>query len=480
MTSRRFETDRRLRRAGVLGVLALTVAAAIAYVAYDALNGLPFQSRYRVTIVLPDAKRLISAADVKIGGVRVGQVSRIDAAPATAHAPVSARIVLSLDPSVGPLPVDSTIRVNSASPLGATYVDLTPGASRTSIPDGGTLPPASSREQPEFVDLFDIFDRSTRQHFQQAVGGLSGGLAGRGSALNTTIESLSALLPPFTAVAGALAAPPARLGRFIRTYATTFDALASVSPQLAGLVSGAATTFDALAGEREALGSTIDLAPGTEESATGALRAVRPGLDRLARLTVALRPATRRLPAALRELDATITTGAPVLRTTGRLTTPLVTSLDSITTAAREPSTDGAIRKLSETFGVSNDILAALLPAQTQCNLIPLFFQQMASWVGVLGVGNGPSLIQLIVDRRAAQGEQLQSAAPAPDLHINYLPNENHNECEAGNEPYDATGRVLTNPAGLQPASTRESTPPPHVLDLARSVGLLAPGGSGR
>ena len=114
---------------------------------------------------------------------------------------------------------------------------------------------ATSHVRPELVDLFGIFDHGARRHFQQAVRGLSEGSLGRRAALNETIGSLARLLPPLTNVAGALAAPPARLGRFIQEYATTFDALAAVSPQLAGLVSGAATTFGALAGEREALGN---------------------------------------------------------------------------------------------------------------------------------------------------------------------------------------------------------------------------------
>lgn len=478
-TSRKTDEQRR-RRAGAIGVLALVIVATIAYVAYDALNGLPLESRYHVNVVLPDADRLITADDVKIGGVRVGQIAAVDATPATAGAPPTAVLRLSLDRSIGPVAVDSTVRVRSASPLGATYLELVPGRSRATIADGGTLRPPSTARTPNLVDLYDIFDRSARRNFQSAVRELSGGFAGRGRDLNVTIGALSALLPHLARVSQTLAAPATRLVPFIHAYSTFIDALAPASAQLAEAFTNGAATMRALASQRASLDATIAAAPATELAATDALRAARPSLDRLARLTTALRPATRHLPAALTAIDVTVRDGTPVLRDSGRLTHPLERALAAITTVAGATSTDGAVRKLSEAFSATNDVLEALLPAQRQCNLIPLFFQQFASYIGVLGAGNGPAMINVAVDRPAARGEQLQSAAPAPDLHVNYLPHENAGECEAGNEPFDPNTQKFDNPAGLQPARTRESTPPPHVLELARSAGLLATGGAQR
>lgn len=480
MSARHRKSDQTRRRAGVIGLAAMAVVAMVAYVAFTALSGLPLQSRYHVAVVLPDADHLIAADDVRSGGVRIGQVQAVDGAPATVREGVHAVLRLSLDPDVGRLPIDTTVRVRSASPLGATYLELTLGHARQVVPDGGTLRPLHPASTTNLVDLFDVFDHSTKRSFQRGVRELSDGLTGRGAALNGTFAGLSALLPPLTDVARLLSAPPARLERFIGVSAHLADALAPVSGELADLVSGGARTFGAVAGERAALGQAIDLAPSTEAAATSGLRRARPGLDRLAVLSSTLGPAVRRLPAALDTVDRTLRGGTPVLRSAPGIMRPLDASLAAITRVASVPSTDGAVRKLSGLFDASGQILDALVPAQTQCNLIPLFFQQFASYIGVIGVGNGPSMLNIAVDRGGATGDQIQSAAPAPNLHINYVPHENRNECEAGNEPFDGSQRLLASPPSTQAARTRESTPPPHVLDLARNAGLLDTGGTGR
>ncbi len=471
--------ERSLARAGWIGMVAILIGVAIAYVAYGALSGLPWESRYRVTVVLPDANRLIAAGDVKVGGVRVGQVSRVTAVPARTGGDVQARVELSLKASVGPLPVDSAFRVRSVSALGATYVEVVPGSARETIPDGGVLTPAATRAAVDLPDLFDVFDRGSRRAFQDAMSELSAGVSGRGVALNTIIGYFSDALPPFTEVARALAAPSTRLGRFLQTEAALVDALVPVRRQLAGLFTSGATTFEALAGERAALGESIALSPGTERSTTAALRAVRPSLDDLARFSEDLRPVAARLPVALRATNSVLAVGTPALRGTRRITRPLRQSLAALSAVARQESPDGAVRKLSDVFDAANHITEALLPAQRQCNLLPVFFQGFASYLGVLGSGAGPAWLNLAFDRPGAQGDGSQSAKAGSDLHVNYLPNENESECEAGNEPFDPNVQVMTNPAGLQSASTRETSPPPNVLELARKAGLLATGKDG-
>jgi len=472
--------QQRTARAGWIGIAAIIAAMAVAYIAYNALSGLPLESRYRVTAVLPDANRLIAAADVTVGGVRVGQVARIEALPATAARRARTEIELALESSVGPLPADSTIRVRSASPLGATYVELTPGVAEQTIASGGALKPATASHATGLVELFDVFDRSTKREFQRATSELSSGLAGRGVSVNTMIAALSDALPPLIDVTSALAAPSTRLGRFIRTYATTVEALAPVRGQLADLFVGGELTFGALARERDALESSIVLSPPAERAATEALLAIRPAAADLARLAADLRPVARRLPVALDAANATLTTGTGALRRTRRIAPSLQASLAAIRTVALQRSPDGAVRKLSELFDAAGTSLEALLPAQLQCNLLPLFFQNFASYLGVLGVGAGPSWLSLSLDRPGANGDGFQSAEPGSNLHVNYLPNEGRDECEAGNESFVDGTQVLGNPAGLQSNRTRETTPPPRVLDLAREAGLLAGEAEGR
>jgi virulence factor Mce-like protein len=455
-----------------LGVATIAVVGVIGYVGYTANSGLPLQSRYGVNIDVPNADRLIDSADVRIGGIRVGEVLAVTAVPAPSGGRPYARVKAALDPSAGPLPVDSTAQVRPASVLGLTYVDLTLGHSHQTIPQGGTLPLTRTRPSSDLTDLFNVFDRSSARRFQNTVGGLAGGLAGRGSAINATIYSVNRLLPALTDVAAVLAAPQTRLGEFLRAYEATSAALAPVSSQLAGLISGAATTFDALARQRAALGATIEAAPPAESAATVAFQAVRPGLDGLAQLVVDLRPAARALPATLNQINSTLAAGVRPLKEIPTLSGDLGTALVTLDALSRDPATTGSLRKLTDLASASREAIGLLVPAQVYCNVISLFTQGFAGTFGTLGTGEGPSLGGLFFEETGAQGEDFQNARPSPNLGTNPLPNENQNGCSAGNEPW--TGKQqLGNSPGVQNRTTRTTVPPPGVEAFARNAGLL-------
>jgi hypothetical protein len=70
--------------------------------------------------------------------------------------------------------------------------------------------------------------------------------------------------------------------------------------------------------------------------------------------------------------------------------------------------------------------------------------------------------------------QAFQSKKPAPDLHLNFYPNEDATECESGNETY-GPGQHIGNPPGKQGTAHEETTPPPGVPALARRAGLLVP-----
>jgi phospholipid/cholesterol/gamma-HCH transport system substrate-binding protein len=465
---------------GFLGVVAIVATGVIGFVSYNALSGLPFQPTYHVSVELPDADRLIATDDVRIGGVRVGQVADVIAEPSRSGARPYALIQLGLDPSIGRLPVDSTVRVRAASVLGATYVDLTLGRSRNTVPAGGTIALAHASSTVAVTDLFQIFNGNAARNFQDAAGNLAAGLAGRGTAVNATIASVAALLPALTNVASALASPSTRLARFLSVFASTADALAPVSPQFAGLVSGGAVTFGALASERSSLAATIEAAPPAESAATIAFQDVQPGLGGLAQLMAQLQPAGRLLPSALATANTTLSVGVAPLLQLPTLTGRLQTALSVLESVSRLQSTGAALRKLADLMAAVERTLAVLTPAQVHCNLIPIFSQALASYFGMLGTGEGPSMQALGIATFGAQGEGQQSNKPAPNLHVDNLPIENATECQSNNEPYNPKTQDLTNPVGLQPDHARQTFPPPGVLQRARSVGLLAPSSPAR
>lgn len=457
-----------------LGVIAIVLVGAIAYIAYRANLGLPWQSRYEIFVQVPDADRLISAADVRIGGVLVGEVVSREAEPGKVGQPPYARLKLALSNSVGRLPVDSTVQVRPASVLGLTYVDLHLGHDRSTVPPGGTLPLARALPSADLTDLFDIFDRSAARSFQQATAGLAYGFAGRGAQVNAAIASTAHLLPAAQQVASTLSEPTTRLGLFLHAYQRFVGALSPVAAQFAELVADADITFGALAGVRPALGAAIDAAPAAERAVTIAFTAVRPALDGLAQLSSALRPAGRLLPRTLAQINTTLVAAVKPLRDLPSFARPLRSALRRLEAFARDPSTMGSLRKLHDLILPTNQVLAAFTPAQEFCDVLGLWGVNFSSTFGAVGDGVGPSLPNLVITGAGALGEELQNAKPSPNLATNPYPNEVQGDCESGNETFSGR-QQLNNLPNFHSAANRWTTPPPGVTALAQAAGLLKP-----
>lgn len=466
----------------LLGVGVGLAALVILYVAFNANRSLPFREVYRVVVELPDASKLAPTNDVRVAGVRVGQVREVEAVPAGAGRPARARISLDLQPDVGPLPSDSVVKVRPASVLGTNYLDLVPGTGGETVPPGGTLPWGRSRSTVELPDLLDVFDRSTARSTRQALTSLGRATAGRGVALNPALASLAHLLAPLEEVAETLHAPSTRLARLVGSYRWFIDGLEPAAPELASLFGRGARTFAALGSEREALGAAIDAAAPAERSITSGLVRLQPALDGLAALTTDLRPAARILPGALDAASTTVAAGVRPLRLLPPLTGDLRELLGALGRLSRRPVSSGALRKLTDAWRELMPTLNRVVPAQVQCNVVSLFAQSFGTAYGTTGFGMGPPMAHIAEKHLGSVGESLQNAAPSPGLAVNVNPNENYDECESGNEPYpyaalpvfNGPGEpLLGNPPGLQDNETLDTYPPEGVHDLARGVGLL-------
>lgn len=462
-------------------IVALLLVA-IVYVAFNANRRLPFENTSQVTVELPSADRLAETNDVRIAGVRVGQVKDVRVVRGTGGAPPSARATLKLERSVGDIPTDTVVKVRPASILGTSYVDLVLGTSTSTVPEGGTLPLARARRTVDLTDLLDTFDRSVARSAQQTLSALGDSLAGRGPSLNRTFDAMARLLPPLGRVSATLATPSTGLDGWVDSYAAFIAGLRPVAPQLGQLLDGGSTTFAAVAGENAALGAAIRAAAPAERSTTAGLNRLQPSLDGLAEVFTGLRPAAARLPAALREANRTVVAGAPPLRALPRLATRLNLTLRELGRRSREPATSGSLRKLGDLVTAAQVTLEKLVPAQVQCNVISLFAQSFGTAYGTVGFKEGPPMAFIGEKHMGSIGESLQAPEPSSGLAVNVNPNENYDECESGNEPYpygsipvfNGVGKpLLGNPPGLQDNETLDTYPPAGVHDLARGVDLL-------
>jgi virulence factor Mce-like protein len=430
----------------VIGLVALAVVAVAVAISYRAQNGLPWASVYRVHADVPDGAKLLKNADVRIGGARVGQVLGIHAEPGQDGRPPFTRLDLALDAGAGPLPADTTSEVRLASVLGGKFLDLIPGDSEETIPDGGVIALENAKPAIDTDEALLVFGPASRTAIRALVSELGTSVAGRGTVLNQTIEAAARVL-------GVLAASDTDLAGFVRGAASAAAALEPVSSRLGGLIGDSATTFAAL--DDDALDRVLAAAPGAELATTKALDAVGPVLDDAAAITRSLAPAGAVLETSLARIDSAVRSATPVTHRVGRLAAPMDSALRAVDAFARNPAATGAIRALGgndlATFGGSAFIgLGAILrttsAAQLHCNAAALWMRNLAS-IASEGDSGGNWLRMIPV---FANGQTTHNAVPDADLHVNYYPHENASECESGNEPF-SPGQAIGNPAGHQP-----------------------------
>lgn len=464
-------------RFALVGYGMLVAALVFVAISYRSNSALPLESRYRITVDVPNAVRVVPSNPVRIGGVRVGQVESVDAVPGSpGRAPV-ARLGLKLDASVGPLPADTRVSVGIGSPLGGTFIALAPGRSKRVIDDRGKLPPVNATATVDLTDLLDIFGRSTKEGLQEIFAETGSGLAGRGQALNEAIGSAAHLMAPAENAFEAIGGTNARLGRFVRGFIDTAAALEPVADELPRALAGAATTFAAFNRDPEALRATISRLQPAEVAATRALGSIEPSLVKLTSLVGDIRPGVRALPDALSELDATMRSAHTPLRLVPPFGTDLREAFDEVGRLSRAKGTGGALRKLIELEAPAGKALDEIAAAQTGCNLFGVLGEN-----GVSAFGTGTddfSFVLIALTTLGAENEVFQNAELSPNLNFNGAPHMNENECEAGNEPYTQGASVIGNPAGLQYDEWRLTAQPAGVRKKAEAAGLYgSPGES--
>jgi virulence factor Mce-like protein len=472
----------------VVGTLTILIVGIAVYLSYIAENGLPFVPAYAVKVQVANANELAKNADVRIGGVRVGQVLTIKPEPPSRSWPHPyAQLGLVLTKSLEPLASDTHYRIRLGSILGGEYLELIPGSGHRAsggrvgvVPAGGTLTlntnPRLNHELP-FVDLdtaLGTFRPATQAALRHSLNDYAEVLAGRGAALNDVIFSVARLLGPLDDFLRVLADPQSRLSAFVTGAAQTSRALAGVAPQITSLLGDAASTFDAL--KRSALTQAIDESPATESVASNVLRRSLPALSEAAQVVSGLQPATRLLPAAARGFDQVVRVATPVFGPVPTLASRLAVALRAQLALARDPASVRTFEALGSTdlatLGASTfvglgAILRAIAPAQLSCNAAGLWTRNFASAISE-GDSTGSWLRTMPL---SDNNHSTQAASPAPDLHLNIYPVEDSTQCQAGNEGY--TGQQLIGHPPRTSSQVDNTAPPPGVLSRGRQAGLV-------
>lgn len=343
--------ERRPTTVALTGLLVLLALAAISVLAFRAPNGSPLASSRTVFAVVPDIGNVRRHNEVRINGVRVGQVVQ---RAATAG---SARLELKLDGDVGPVPVDTSIMIRGRGLLGQRYVELRLGRSSQLLPDGGTIRGNDTTLTAGVPDALNTFDDQTRRALGDVVGELGNGLLSRGADLGDAIADGPRAGTDFLAFSRTLLADNG-LRKLTPSLAAFAGATRPAARDLALTFDPAANALRPFSQERAAVRDALSAAP-------GALVAARPALDDGRRLLAATRQlavaATRSLdpaPAALRSTSALLTAAprplrraAGLLHATGQAVSPTL----HLTTALRP-----VLRPLGRAFATATPAVGLL------------------------------------------------------------------------------------------------------------------------
>ena len=401
----------------LVGALTVLIVIVAVFLAYNANNGLPFVPVYRVSVVVPNAARLVPNNEVRIGGTRVGVIESIDAvrlpenenagddgSDVTATTPtgpggntdgVVARLNLKLDKSASPIPENSIFRIRYKSAFGLKYLEITRGDG-PAAPEGFVFNGTNDNDDPadtdnqilsidevaknrgaddgtfiaqtEFDEIGNTFDQPTRNAIRENLDGYGDGFAGRGASLNQAFEALNPLLTNLKPVAETLADPRTNLAAFFPALARTAAIVAPVADQNAELFGNLADTFDAIGADPEALQATISGGPPTLQAGIDLLPAQRPFLRETAELERRLRPGVQSLRVALPSLNSAIRVGTPVLARSAGTSRRLGDVFTQLENLVEQPATKSSIVRLGDLFDSAKPLADYVTPAQTVCN----------------------------------------------------------------------------------------------------------------
>ncbi len=351
----------------LVGAVTVLVVLVAVFLAYNANHGLPFVPTRELNVDIADGSNLVPGNDVLEGGHRVGFISALKPV-GLKNGTTGARLTLKLSKNEGSVPIDSHATVMLRSFLGLKYVDLVKGHSKQTFPDGGTMPVSQTNVPVQLDQIFDIFDPPTRAAVQTNLVGFGDTFAARGGDLNSTIQSLPALLQYLEPVAAYLSDPGTELTRFFNEANAFTSTVAPVSGTLISLFRDASTTFDAIDSNPTAYTDTIRLSPSTLAVSTDSLKAQQPFLVDLQHLGGYLTPATRSLNQSLPYINPALEVGTTTLKQTPVLNAKLQQLMTSLQSLSENPNTNVALNGLIQTVNLLNPMVRYLGPFQTVCN----------------------------------------------------------------------------------------------------------------
>lgn len=249
------------------------------------------------------ATNVISGNAVRVNGVDVGQVTKVERDPSGRGALISMRVT----PEGFTVHQDAQASIYWRTLLGRNvYIDLEPGS--TDLPKLGstTIPMNRTEVQVEFDQLLDSYDKDgragVRTFFREGDKVLSGPQVGR--AVDAMTPALRPAAPALQAMRGTQ--PGKDLPQLADNAGQTLGALARDEVALGGFLENGNIVLGVTAARRADLGAMLLRAPASLRETRTTLKRVRTTLDILDPVAAKLRPGLRDTAPALNRTTPTL------------------------------------------------------------------------------------------------------------------------------------------------------------------------------
>src|SRR3954452_24639929 len=159
--------DRRGASPFAVGAIVLVLAVVISYLGFT--KHIPFTHGFRVNAVFANANSIRKNSPVRIAGVNIGKVKKIERYKNSR----AALITMELDKGGLPIHTDATMKVRPRIFLeGNFFIDIHPGTPNAPVlGEDGTIPIAQTSAPVQFGDVLTALQADDRENLQKLVRG---------------------------------------------------------------------------------------------------------------------------------------------------------------------------------------------------------------------------------------------------------------------------------------------------------------------
>jgi phospholipid/cholesterol/gamma-HCH transport system substrate-binding protein len=289
-----------------VAIITIVVLTIVTYLAFT--KQIPFKSKYTIDAVVQSANQLKADSFVRIAGVNVGKVTKVEPVGKGEQA---ARVTMEITEKGRPIHKDATLKVRPRIVFeGNFFIDLEPGSpSAPEMGSGDTIPINQTAAPVQFDQILGTFENDTRTDLKGVLKEVNEAWSDGGAkALNQTIPHWE------PAYRGSAIVNDAMLGRFEHDLSGYVDGAARVAEgltrneeQLKSLITDLRVTAGAFASRDQQLEQAIAELPRT-------LRVGMPALGELNRALPSLRRFARELRPGVRSSGPAIDAQIPFLR----------------------------------------------------------------------------------------------------------------------------------------------------------------------